>query len=55
MQIQGDEITPQKRLQQMVGRLKDNNCRITPQRYAVLNVLALSNDHPSVEKFMPNF
>jgi Fur family peroxide stress response transcriptional regulator len=49
MNIQGNEITPQKRLQQMIGRLRDNDCRITPQRHAILNVLANSSDHPSAE------
>jgi Fur family transcriptional regulator, peroxide stress response regulator len=37
------------RLQQMIERLKLSDCRITPQRYAVLNVLASSSDHPSAE------
>ncbi|MBU1565797.1 MAG: transcriptional repressor [Proteobacteria bacterium] len=37
------------RLQQMIERLKASNCRITPQRYAVLNVLGSSSDHPSAE------
>ncbi len=37
------------RLQQMIETLKNNDCRITPQRYAVLNVLAYSHDHPSAE------
>jgi len=33
----------------MIERLKISNCRITQQRYGVLNVLANSSDHPSVE------
>lgn len=37
------------RLQQMIERLKASDFRITPQRYAVLNVLANSPDHPSAE------
>lgn len=37
------------RLQQMVEKLKERDYRITPQRYAVLNVLANSPDHPSAE------
>jgi Fur family transcriptional regulator, peroxide stress response regulator len=37
------------RLQQMIKRLREIGCRITPQRYAVLNVLASSSDHPSAE------
>lgn len=49
MEIQGNVITPQKRLEEMIGRLRDNGCRITPQRHAILNFLANSNDHPSAE------
>jgi Fur family peroxide stress response transcriptional regulator len=37
------------RLKQMVERLKENDHRITPQRYAVLRVLSRSVDHPSAE------
>ncbi|WP_073613522.1 Fur family transcriptional regulator [Desulfopila aestuarii] len=37
------------RLEQMIERLKESDCRITPQRYAVLKVLANSSEHPSVE------
>jgi Fur family peroxide stress response transcriptional regulator len=37
------------RLKEMIERLKESDCRITPQRYAVLNMLASSTDHPSVE------
>lgn len=33
----------------MIERLKESDCRITPQRYAVLHVLADSSDHPSAE------
>lgn len=40
---------PEMRLQQMIERLKKSEFRITPQRYAVLNVLAKSPDHPSAE------
>jgi Fur family peroxide stress response transcriptional regulator len=41
---------PQKRLDQMVTKLRENNYRITPQRLAVLKILATSAGHPSVEK-----
>jgi Fur family transcriptional regulator, peroxide stress response regulator len=41
---------PQIRLQQMILKLKDHNFRITPQRLAVLKVLAASKDHPSVDR-----
>ena len=40
---------PQERLEQMLERLKANELRITPQRYAILNVLAHSYEHPSAE------
>ena len=41
---------PQIRLQQMIAKLKANSFRITPQRLAVLKILAASKDHPSVER-----
>ena len=37
------------RLQQMVDKLRARDFRITPQRLAVLQVVASSEDHPSVE------
>ncbi len=40
---------PQLRLQEMLGRLKKEGFRVTPQRLAVLRTLAVSEDHPSVE------
>lgn len=47
------------RLQNMVQALRDNQYRITPQRLAILNVLAESKGHPSVdaiyEQVKPNF
>ncbi|PID72100.1 MAG: transcriptional repressor [Desulfobulbus propionicus] len=33
----------------MLNKLKQGGLRITPQRYAVLKVLASSTDHPSAE------
>lgn len=42
--------TPEKRLEEMIKKLRENNYRITPQRTAILKVLAASNGHPSVEK-----
>jgi len=33
----------------MLEKLKERDFRITPQRIAVLKILALSNGHPSVE------
>jgi Fur family peroxide stress response transcriptional regulator len=49
MTIKPDNNFPKMRLQQMIERLKASDFRITPQRYAVLNVLANSPDHPSAE------
>lgn len=39
-----------QRLEAVIARLKENNCKLTPQRLAVAAVLAASEDHPSVEK-----
>lgn len=44
------EFSPDIRLQQMLAKLKDNEFRITPQRYAVLKILARSENHPSAER-----
>jgi Fur family peroxide stress response transcriptional regulator len=41
---------PQTRLDQMLAKLKTRNFRITPQRLAILKILASSADHPSVER-----
>ncbi len=41
---------PQIRLQQMINSLKQHDFRLTPQRLAVLKILAASKDHPSVER-----
>jgi Fur family peroxide stress response transcriptional regulator len=38
------------RLNQIIDRLKENQRRITPQRMAVVKILAESQGHPSVEK-----
>jgi len=40
---------PQDRLGQMIRVLKEKGHRLTPQRLAVLKILAKSVDHPSVE------
>ena len=40
---------PQNRLDQMIKVLKDKGHRLTPQRLAVLKILAKSKGHPSVE------
>jgi len=41
------EIKP--RIDQMLSKLRDHDLRITPQRMAVLRVLAASEGHPTVE------
>ena len=41
---------PQSRLDEMIGKLKERNFRLTPQRLAVLKILATSQGHPSVER-----
>jgi Fur family peroxide stress response transcriptional regulator len=50
---------PEIRLRNMVTALRDNHYRITPQRLAILKVLAESSGHPSVETIYelvkPNF
>jgi len=40
----------QQRLDEMLAKLKKHEFRITPQRLAVVKVLAASEGHPSVEK-----
>ena len=40
---------PQVRLNSMLEKLRDGRFRITPQRIAVLKVLARSENHPSVD------
>ena len=40
---------PKKRLDQMITKLRENECRITPQRLTILKILASSDGHPSVE------
>lgn len=41
---------PDRRLDQMVEKLRDRGYRLTPQRLAVLKILAISHGHPSVER-----
>jgi Fur family peroxide stress response transcriptional regulator len=41
---------PQSRLDQMLAKLKTWHFRITPQRLAILKILAVSDGHPSVER-----
>ena len=41
---------PHSRLDQMLAKLKTRDFRITPQRFAILKILAFSENHPSVER-----
>lgn len=41
---------PENRFDTMVARIKTGGHRLTPQRLAVLRILAESQDHPSVEQ-----
>lgn len=47
--MDGTKNSPEIRLEQMIEKLKENEFRITPQRYAVLKILAHSENHPSAE------
>lgn len=39
----------QARLEELIEKLKEENYRITPQRHAILKILAVSDGHPSAE------
>ncbi len=41
---------PQARLDELITQLKERGHRLTPQRMAVLKILAASEEHPSVEQ-----
>jgi Fur family transcriptional regulator, peroxide stress response regulator len=41
---------PQERLEQMTRLLRDEGCRLTPQRLAILRILSKSAGHPSAEQ-----
>ncbi len=45
-----DAIDPDKRVQGMLEKLRVSDFRITPQRHAVLSILAASQEHPSVDQ-----
>ncbi len=45
-----DSNNNEQRLNQMLAKLKDHEFRLTPQRLAVLKVLAVSEGHPTVER-----
>jgi Fur family peroxide stress response transcriptional regulator len=40
----------QQRLAQMTRKLREEGYKITPQRIAILKVLSISEEHPTVEK-----
>ena len=42
--------TPQKRLDELIAKLKTRGYRLTPQRIAILKILAASAGHPSVDQ-----
>jgi Fur family peroxide stress response transcriptional regulator len=42
-------MDPQKRVEEMLFKLKERDFRITPQRLAILKILAASEGHPSVD------
>jgi Fur family peroxide stress response transcriptional regulator len=42
-------MEPNKRVEEMLSKLKSRDFRITPQRLAVLKILAASEGHPSVD------
>lgn len=40
---------PKRRFEIITQKLRDNGCKITPQRLAIIKILARSENHPSVE------
>ena len=47
----GDQMIDKEiRLEEMVSRLRDRGVRLTPQRLAILTILASSDDHPTAER-----
>ena len=50
MKQRADSANTEKRLNQMLSKLKEHDFRLTPQRLAVLKVLAVSEGHPTVER-----
>ena len=42
--------TPQKRLDELIAKLKTQGYRLTPQRIAILKILTASTGHPSVDQ-----
>lgn len=50
MKQRADSANIEQRLDQMLSKLKENDFRLTPQRLAILKVLAVSEGHPTVER-----
>ena len=50
MKKRSNSVNVKQRFDQMLSKVKDHNFRVTPQRLAVLKVLAASNGHPTVER-----
>ena len=50
MKKRADSANIEQRLNQMLSKLKEYDFRLTPQRLAVLKVLAVSEGHPTVEQ-----
>jgi len=46
---------PVERFNSIVQKIKENDQRLTPQRLAIVKILAHSEDHPSVKKFTSSF
>jgi Fur family peroxide stress response transcriptional regulator len=42
-------VDPIQRFNSIVQKIKDNHQRLTPQRLAIVKILAQSEGHPSVE------
>lgn len=40
-------VDPQARFEELMGKLRTRECRLTPQRVALLRLLATSEQHPS--------
>ena len=50
MKKRADSENINRRLNQMISKLKEHDFRLTPQRLAVLKILAVSEGHPAVER-----
>jgi len=50
MEPHSDSLDVKRRMDQMVSKLREHEFRITPQRLAVVRILAASAGHPSVER-----